>query len=155
MKFTDADRSRAIEHVLGQMANGRSPGKVLAEDRDLPPQDEPDAAPLRLPAYNTWQNWIADDVEGLQARFDMAKQFYAEALREEIVRLRGQINADNYKAIEARIKSIQWEMSKLFPKQYGDRPDVLVVPSMPIAEVDRALERLIAPYIEGEAKRLN
>jgi hypothetical protein len=90
---------------------------------------EPVAAVCRdkgMPALRTFLRW-ADEREDVAAEYSRALEARSEWALAEHHRIRGTaVDKETATAARVQLNALEWEMSKMAPKRYGDRIDVSV-----------------------------
>ena len=98
--------SERAEAVLAGMAEGKSLRNVCRE--------------LSLDAPGV-RKWVIDDVEGFGQRYAHARLLQVEAMADEIRDVAEGADASNYNAARLQVDTMKWLMSKVAPRQYGER----------------------------------
>jgi len=96
-----------------------------------------------MPMPSTVRNWAEEDREGFAGRYKLAREIGCEMMADEVVdiadncpthvierrRKDGTIKfvpvRGNVARARLRIKARQWRLSKMLPRQYGNRPNLL------------------------------
>jgi hypothetical protein len=97
-----------------------------------------------MPSVRTFLQW-ADEKEDVAAAYSRALAARAEWFTAEHDRIR-QTAVDRETAAAARVQltALEWQMSKMAPKRFGDRLDVSVEHSVDLGAVlDKARQRLL------------
>ncbi len=104
------DRSAIVETICERLASG----KALAEI----------CRGKGMPTTRTFLRW-ADEDEAVAAEYTRALQARAEWFAAEHDRIRKTaIDRDSATAARVQLNGLEWQMSKMAPKRYGDRIDV-------------------------------
>jgi hypothetical protein len=115
---------RIAEVILERIAGGESLRAVCGE--------------AGMPSFQSWLRWVAEDRDGLRARYSVAIDMRAQFLVDELIEIadtveigeRTKTRADGSKETltgdiversKLRCDARKWAASRLAPKRYGDR----------------------------------
>lgn len=106
-----AYRREIADHILAEMAKGRTVRTICREGR---------AANPRFPAQPSVFDWVINDHDGFAARYERAREIQCRILADEVMEV-----ADD-QTIEPQSRRImvdtrKWLLSKVLPKIYGER----------------------------------
>lgn len=110
--------------ILEQLAEGRSLRSICKAEG--------------MPSEATVRAWALDDHEGFAARFQRANMIGIAGLKDEILEISDDGGRDTYRdengllrvdqevvqRSKLRVESRRWLLSKLLPKEFGDRQQV-------------------------------
>ena len=113
--------SEFAELILSELADGKSLRSICA--------DHPS-----LPGRSTIRRWIAENKDGFRDKYAHAKEEMLQAWAEDIVHIADESRHDTVETetgehadtewinrSRLRVDTRKWLLSKLLPKQYGDR----------------------------------
>jgi hypothetical protein len=125
------DRQTTVEAICERLANGE-PLAAICRDKGMP-------------TTRTFLLW-ADGDETIAAEYSRALQARAEWFAAEHDRIRKTaIDRDSAAAARVQLSGLEWQMSKMAPKRYGERIDVGVDASLDLgAIIDRGRQRVLA-----------
>lgn len=148
------------EEICKRHANGESLRQITRDPR--------------MPADSTVRLWIVNNRNGFSARYAKAREAMYERWAEEIVEIADDatndwmqreeavvLNSEHVNRSRLRVDTRKWLLSKLMPKQYGDKHEVTGKDGGPIemkhsgaSDEDRirALELLLAKRQAKEAE---
>lgn len=97
-----------------------------------------------MPAVRTFLEW-ADEKEEVAAAYSRALEARAEWFAGEHDRIRvTAVDRDTAAAARVQLSALEWRMSKMAPKRYGDRLDVNVDHTLDLGSaIDRGRQRLL------------
>lgn len=97
-----------------------------------------------MPSVRTFLKW-ADEKDDVAAEYTRALAARGEWFAAEHDRIRKTANdRDSAAAARVQLTALEWQMSKMAPKRYGDRLDVNVDASLDLgALIDRGRQRVI------------
>lgn len=111
-----------IDEVIRGVLNGKTIKKTLAEV----------SAPI---SFQTWSNWLVKD-DKLLNRYHQAKMsaldFQLAEVKDELDKCIGDsidpkaVSMSRVNLLKIKSANIQWEMSKLIPRQYGSSQQIQV-----------------------------
>jgi hypothetical protein len=132
--------SELVETICSLIAEGKSVAEVCRSDG--------------MPALRTFLRW-ADEREDVASEYRRALEARSEWQFAEHDRIR-QTAVDKESAAAARVQlaALEWAMSKMAPKKYGDKLDVTVGPVVGLAgelEAARLRAAELAPAYEDQA----
>lgn len=101
-----------VETICGRIAEGKSVAEVCRNED--------------LPALRTFLRW-ADEREDVAAEYRRALEARSEWQFAEHERIRQTAkDKDSASAARVQLTALEWQMSKMAPKRYGDRIDLTV-----------------------------
>lgn len=140
------------DYICEQLALGRSLTSICNEKN---PE-------LGLPVNRpTVLSWVARDLEGFQARYDRARLDAADSVYDQVLDIAQELGnvkewdgkgvMNRSKALEAKMKGLQWAAEKANPHKYGQRPAELqlLLPPSP-EQVDAQLRAMLG--LQGNGK---
>jgi hypothetical protein len=112
--------------VLERLANGELLVDICKDDG--------------IPAARTVRGWVLDDREGFAAQYERARMLGCYAMADEIQRIADDtkgdaivgedgavvVNHENVQRARLRVDTRKWLLSKLLPKQFGDRVETQI-----------------------------
>lgn len=116
--FNSANRESAIDEILERLREGESLRQILPKT----------GLPQHLPSMSQFMNWLNEDSErgrALVERYTRAREAWAEIQNEEME----QIAKDCKTMVDVQrarlvIDVKKWDLSKRFPRRFGDKVDV-------------------------------
>ena len=146
---TEFDRAVLVEAICERLAGGEALAAVCRDDA--------------MPTTRTFLRW-ADEDEAVALEYSRALQARAEWFASEHDRIRKTaVDRESAAAARVQLNGLEFMMSKMAPKRYGDRLDVAVDASFDLgAMIDRGRQRILEarqagdralPAPEGEAEQ--
>lgn len=123
VKWEGEVKTKAIEHILFEVSNGRSVRSILDKaDRE------------DLPSWVTFAEWLKED-EGLAKQYAYACEARADAIFEDMLEISDNTKKDiivledgreivDHNVIgrdKLRVETRKWMLGKMNPKKYGDK----------------------------------
>ena len=115
-----------------------------------------------MPTEGAVRYWASTDYAGFAARYAQARVRGLEKMADDIITLADEAkDVDSASAARVKVDARKWLLSKLLPRQFGDRVDVnvtgaLEVRAIPDASLDDRLKTLLTTRepltIEGKAE---
>lgn len=139
------DRSAVLEAICERLAKGEALAAICRR--------------RGMPTTRTFLRWAAED-EAVAAEYSRALEARAEWAVAEHDRIRQTaVDKDSAAAARVQLTALEWQMSKMAPKRYGDRVDLNVEHSFDLAseltrrrqQVLEGNERLGLPSAERKA----
>jgi hypothetical protein len=122
-------QSTFTEEIFTEVCERMACGKSLREICSDP----------QMPSRSTFLRWVENDT-GRQAKYQKARETLMDWYADEILSIafddKGDIISEggklmgNHAAVrraEVKIRALQWTMSKLYPKRYGDKTELLAL----------------------------
>jgi hypothetical protein len=124
------DRAATVEAICERLAQGEALATICAE-KDMP-------------THRCFLQW-ADEDETIAGEYSRALQARAEWFAAEHDRIRRTaVDRESAAAARVQLSGLEWQMSKMAPKRYGDRLDVAVDASLDLgAIIDRGRQRVL------------
>lgn len=115
--YTQAIASR----ILAQMADGESLRAICRDEA--------------MPKESTVRGWVIDDLHGFAAQYTRAREIQWQGRAEAMLEIaddgrndtymddagRARVDYDNIHRSRLRVDTLKWLLSKLLPKEYGDK----------------------------------
>lgn len=119
-----------VEEVCARIAKGRSVASICRSKG--------------MPALRTFLRW-ADEREDVAAEYSRALEARSEWALAEHDRIRKTaVDKDTASAARVQLSALEWQMSKMAPKRYGERVDLNVEHSFDLAaEVTRRRQQVL------------
>jgi hypothetical protein len=113
------DRPTTVETICERLARGEALAAICRS--------------RRMPTTRTFLRWAADD-EAVAAEYSRALEARAEWAVAEHERIRRTaVDKESAAAARVQLSALEWQMSKMAPKRYGDRIDLNVDHSFDLA----------------------
>lgn len=80
-----------------------------------------------MPPESTVRQWVKDDREGFSAKYERVRAIGMDAAADKLRELAKSavgLDAAGVSAIALQVNTEKWYLSKIAPKQYGDKLDV-------------------------------
>lgn len=129
------DRPALVETICERLANGEALAAICRDDG--------------MPTTRTWLRW-ADEDDAVGAEYSRALQARAEHFAAEHDRIRQTaVDRDSAAAARVQLNGLEFMLSKMAPKRYGERIDVGVGVSLDLTSI---LDRRRKNVLEANAR---
>jgi hypothetical protein len=110
-----------------------------------------------MPALRSIFQWLRED-SAFRDAYDRAREQQARAFADELSELADQasgLDAAGVNAMRLRVDTRKWIVSKMLPKEYGDRVDVLHAGGISVSAVSKALATVKPITFDAEGYELD
>lgn len=127
------ERAEIVEAICGRLAEGEALAAICRRDG--------------MPTTRTFLRW-ADEDDTIAAEYSRALAARAEWFTAEHDRIRATaVDRETAAAARVQLTALEWQMSKMAPKRYGDRIDVDVGVKVDLGSIlDRRRQRVIEAH---------
>ncbi|MCE2574830.1 terminase small subunit [Komagataeibacter sp. FNDCR2] len=109
-----------------------------------------------MPSQGAVRHWVQTDHDGFAARYARARERGLEKHADEIIEIADTArDSDSASAARVRVDARKWILSKLLPKQYGDKINLehsgeVAMTDVPDDQLDKRLKALMAQAGGGD-----